>query len=51
MFFGEQQALKAVLSSVHGKVELGSLEEKVNVAALCFTVPEGPDPEFMVVFC
>jgi hypothetical protein len=49
--FGERQALKAVLSSVHRKVEPGSLEDKVNVAALYFTVPEGRDPEYMVVFC
>ena len=26
------------------KIEFGSEEEKVNVASLCFTVPEGPEP-------
>jgi len=42
-FFGEEQALKAALSSLHSKVELASEEEKLNVALSCFTVPEGPE--------
>ncbi len=46
-FLGEEQALKAALSSLHSKVEFASLEEKANVAELVLTVPEGP--ESMVV--
>ena len=46
-FLGEEQALKAALSSLHSKVELASEEENVNVAVVFFMVPEGP--EFMVV--
>jgi len=46
-FLGEEQALKAALSSLHSKVELASEEEKLNVALFCFMVPEGP--ESMVV--
>ena len=44
---GDTQALKAASSSLHSKIEFGSEEEKVNVASLCFTVPESP--ESMVV--
>ena len=47
-FLGEEQALKAALSSLHWKVEFASEEEKANVALFCFMVPEGP--ESMVVF-
>ena len=42
-FLGEEQALKAPLSSLHSKVEFASLEEKVNEALFCFVVPEGPE--------
>ena len=42
-FLGEEQALKAALSSLHSKVELASEEEKPNVALFCFVVPEGPE--------
>ena len=44
---GEEQVRKSALSREPSKVELGSLEEKVNDASFCFTVPEGP--ESMVV--
>ena len=37
--FGEEQALKAAPSREHSKVESGSVEEKVNVASLLFTIP------------
>src|SRR5215208_8476981 len=43
---GDTQGLVAA-SSLHWKVEFGSEEEKVNVATLLLTVPEGP--ESMVV--
>ena len=46
-FLGEEQALKAALSSLHSKVLPASEEEKANVALFCFMVPEGP--ESMVV--
>jgi len=42
-FLGEEQALKAALSSLHSKVLPASEEEKVNVALLDFIVPEGPE--------
>jgi len=45
--FGEAQALKAAPSRLHSNAEFGSVDEKVNVASLVFTVPDGP--ESMVV--
>ena len=42
-FLGEEQALKAALSSLHSKVLPASEEEKVNVALFCLMVPEGPE--------
>ena len=39
---GEVQGVKATLSTEHSKVELGSLEEKVNVGWLSVVVPDGP---------
>ena len=42
-FFGEEQALKTLPSSLHSNLEFASDEEKVNVALFCFMVPEGPE--------
>ena len=46
-FWGEEQVLKAALSSLHSNVLPASEEEKVKVALFCLIVPEGP--ESMVV--
>ena len=41
--FGDAQVLKAALSKLHSKVELVSLDEKLNVAELLLAVPDGPE--------
>ena len=41
--FGEVQLSKAPLSSLHSKVALLSLEEKLKLAVVLLRVPEGPE--------